>query len=247
MAYQDSLVAVPRISGPVVGLGLQVGLLAALAAVTGLHPAGWSTGLTVGLATCVLLETGLRRSGSRALGPANRVTLARTILVGGVAALAVDSVVAGRAAPMPVVDTLTVVALLLDGVDGQVARRTGSTSALGARFDMEVDAFLILVLSLLLVHTIGPWVLAIGGMRYAFMAAGRVLPWLTGELPPRFSRKVVAAAQGTVLLVAVAGVLPATVTTAAVLLALLALIWSFGRDIHWLNRSTRLHRSHLAH
>ena len=35
----------------------------------------------------------------------------------------------------------------LDAVDGQVARRTGTVSALGARFDMEVDAFLILVLS----------------------------------------------------------------------------------------------------
>ena len=39
------------------------------------------------------------------------------------------------------------VALALDGVDGQVARRTGTVSALGARFDMEVDAFLVLVLS----------------------------------------------------------------------------------------------------
>ena len=38
-------------------------------------------------------------------------------------------------------------ALALDGVDGQVARRTGTASELGARFDMEVDAFLILVLS----------------------------------------------------------------------------------------------------
>ena len=42
---------------------------------------------------------------------------------------------------------LAAVALVLDGVDGQVARRTGTVSALGARFDMEVDAFLMLVLS----------------------------------------------------------------------------------------------------
>ena len=38
-------------------------------------------------------------------------------------------------------------ALLLDAVDGGVARRTGTVSGFGARFDMEVDAFLILVLS----------------------------------------------------------------------------------------------------
>ena len=42
---------------------------------------------------------------------------------------------------------LVVVALALDWVDGQVARRTGTCSAFGARFDMETDAFLILVLS----------------------------------------------------------------------------------------------------
>ena len=42
---------------------------------------------------------------------------------------------------------LTAVALALDGVDGRVARRTETVTAVGARFDMEVDAFLILVLS----------------------------------------------------------------------------------------------------
>ena len=42
---------------------------------------------------------------------------------------------------------LASVALILDGVDGKVARRTRNASAFGARFDMEVDAFLILVFS----------------------------------------------------------------------------------------------------
>ena len=61
------------------------------------------------------------------------------------------------------------VALLLDWVDGQVARRTHTESAFGARFDMEVDAFLILVLSVYVASTTGWWVLiigaALGGMR----------------------------------------------------------------------------------
>ena len=47
----------------------------------------------------------------------------------------------------------------------------GTTSPLGARFDMEVDAFLILVLSVYVGRTIGAWVLAIGVARYAFVAA----------------------------------------------------------------------------
>ncbi len=237
MTTSDSIVVESRVDGTTVGLALQVGLLAGLAATAGLQAAGWVAGSAVGVGTWALLGDGLRRSGSRSLGPANQVTLARTILVGGVAALAADSLT--RAVPLAAVVTLTAVALLLDGVDGQVARRTGSASRLGARFDMEVDAFLILVLSVLLVRRIGPWVLAIGGLRYVFVATGQVLPWLTADLPPLFSRKVVAAAQGTVLVVAVAGVLPRTLTVVAVQAALAALCWSFGRDVVWLARSAR--------
>ena len=57
---------------------------------------------------------------------------------------------------------LATVAALLDAVDGWLARREQIASAFGARFDMETDAFLILVLSLLLVHfeKCGAWVVA---------------------------------------------------------------------------------------
>ena len=41
---------------------------------------------------------------------------------------------------------LSTLALVLDVVDGWVARRTRTSTAFGARFDGEVDAFLILVL-----------------------------------------------------------------------------------------------------
>src|SRR5919199_1802310 len=75
--------------------------------------------------------------------------------------------------------TMAVLPPLLDCVDGQVARRTRTTSALGARFDMEVDAFLLLVLSVVVARAAGPWVLAIGLMRYAYVAGGALLPWLT--------------------------------------------------------------------
>ena len=94
--------------------------------------------------------------------------------------------------------TLAVVALALDAVDGWVARRTGTASPLGARFDGEVDAFLILVLSVYVARSAGAWVLAIGAARYAFLAAGWLLPWMREPLPPRYWRKVVAATQGIV-------------------------------------------------
>lgn len=221
-----------RYPGLHLGLVAQVGLLAALTVTTGLHGAGWLTGAVVGLGTWVLLGSGLHGSGARSLGAANGVTLGRTVLVGGIAALAAESFT--RPAAVPVITGLTVVALLLDGVDGQVARRTGTASALGARFDMEVDAFLILVLSVLLVGPVAPWVPAIGGMRYAFVLAGWVWPWLTAPLPPRFSRKVVAATQGAVLVAAVSGLLPGAVEAPLLATALALLTWSFGRDVGWL-------------
>ena len=127
--------------------------------------------------------------------------------------------------------TLAVVALVLDAVDGWVARRTGTASALGAQFDGEVDAFLILVLSVYVARSAGAWVLAIGAARYAFLAAGWLLPWMRAPLPPRYWRKVVAATQGIVLTVAAADVLPLALTQAALLVALALLAESFGRDV----------------
>lgn len=223
--------------GPSVGLLGQVALLAALSGVVGVGPAGWLFGIAFGVTTWALLSRAMHRSGTRSLGPANAVTLARATLVGGVTALVADTT--GTAAPVPVLIGLAAVALLLDGVDGQVARRTGSTSRLGARFDMEVDAFLILVLSVYVARSLGGWVLAIGAIRYAFVLAAIVLPWLRAPLPPRFGRKTVAAAQGIALAVAASGVLPQPAAFAVVALALTTLAWSFGRDIGWLWR----HRS----
>jgi phosphatidylglycerophosphate synthase len=219
-------------NGPVIGLIAQVVLLAVLAGTVGLGAAGWLTGTAYGVFVCVALTLGLHRSGAATLGPADRVTLARATLVGGVAALTVDSF--GRPVPVVVLVTLTAVALALDGVDGQVARRTGTCSPLGARFDMEVDAFLLLVLSLYAARPVGVWVLAIGAMRYAFVLGIWSLPWMRGTLPPRFWRKVVAATQGVALVAATAGVLPRPLTVAGLAVALTLLVESFGRDVVWL-------------
>ena len=104
---------------------------------------------------------------------------------------------------------IAVVALLLDAVDGWVARHTRTASALGARFDMEVDAFLVLVLSVCVARTTGWWVLAIGVARYATLAASWSAPWLRGTVRPRYWRKVVAAVQGIVLILAATQLLPA--------------------------------------
>ena len=164
-------------------------------------------------------------------GPADWVTLARATLAVAVAALVVVSF--ARVVPVGLLVALASVALVLDAVDGWVARRTRATAA-GARFDAEVDAFLILVLSVYAVRPVGVWVLAIGAARYAFLCAGWFLPWLRAPLPPRYWRKVVAAAQGVMLTVAAAGVLSPAATTAGLALALALLAESFGRDVGWL-------------
>jgi phosphatidylglycerophosphate synthase len=219
-------------AGPATGLIAQVLLLAALAGTVGLSGAGWVVGVTCGVITNAALARGLSRHRSDGLAPADWVTLTRATLAVGVAALTADSF--DQPAPVTMLVTLTVVALALDAVDGRVARRSGTTSALGARFDGEVDAFLILVLSVYVARSAGAWVLAIGAARYAFLAAGWFLPWLREPLPPRHWRKVAAATQGIVLTIAAADVLPLALTQAALAAALALLAESFGRDVWWL-------------
>jgi phosphatidylglycerophosphate synthase len=219
-------------AGPLTGLIVQVVLLAGLAGTVGLGRAAWLAGTAYGLVTCVALTQGMRRSGVAELGPADWVTLTRSTLVGGVAALTVSSF--DQTVPVAVPVALALMALVLDGVDGQVARRTGTVTALGARFDMEVDASLLLVLSVYVMRPMGGWVLGIGAMRYAFVAATWVLPWMRGSLPPRYWRKVVASTQGVVLMFATADVLPRPLTATALAASLAMLIESFGRDVGWL-------------
>ncbi|OMI35113.1 CDP-alcohol phosphatidyltransferase family protein [Streptomyces sparsogenes] len=236
------------------GAAAQILLLAVLGTALGLGPAGWLTGLAFAFATWAVLTRAVCRSWLRSFGAANRVTLARATLVGGVTALVADSLQTHsfqghsfQGPPhVPALVALTTVALILDAVDGKVARRTGTASPLGARFDMEVDAFLILVLSVYVAASLAPWVLTIGAMRYAFVAAARVLPWLSGALPASTARKAVAALQGIVLLVAAAGVLPGPAATALVCVALALLLWSFGRDIRWLWRVRARHTARPA-
>ena len=108
--------------------------------------------------------------------------------------------------------------------------------ALGAHFDAEVDAFLILVLSVYVARSAGAWVLAIGAARYAFLAAGWPLPWMREPLPPRHWRKVVAATQGIVLTIAAADVLPPAVTAGRARRRARPARESFGRDVWWLRR-----------
>jgi len=149
--------------------------------------------------------------------------------VGGIAALVTSSF--GEPLSAAVLVAMASVALVLDAVDGRVARRTDTQSTLGARFDMEVDALLILVLSVHVARSLGAWVLAIGAARYVLLGAGYMWPWLRSPTPPRYWGKVVAATQGVVLTIAAADILPGPVAIIMTATALALLVESFGWQV----------------
>ena len=217
-------------------LSVAVGLLGMLATalLSPLSVLGWVTGISYLVVSNALLLRGLRRRGMSVFGWANWATLARSTMVAVVTALVATSFTSPVSVPLLI--ALASIALALDAVDGWLARRTGSASELGARFDMEVDAFLLLVLSVYVAQGVGWWVLAIGLLYYAFAAAGLLLPWMRATLPPRYWRKVVTAVAGIALVVAASGVLPPLGNALVTLIALALLVESFARDVLWLIR-----------
>jgi phosphatidylglycerophosphate synthase len=228
----------------VLGVLATAALLGVMSVTAGLGVAGWIAGLAAGSAATALIVTARMRSDQPTILPADWVTLTRAVLSAGVAGLVAASF--GRPVAVTALVTLSAVALSLDAVDGQVARRTGTATPLGARFDGEVDAFLILLLSIVVSRAYGSWVLAIGAARYALLLAGWLIPWLAAPLPPRYWRKVVAAVQGIVLTVAASGLLNRLTGLIAVAVALLLLAESFGRDVIWLYRTGAGPRTRLA-
>lgn len=175
------------------------------------------------------------------LGPANHVTLFRAALTALLAGV-IGELASGRVAAVAVAVALAVV--LLDGVDGWLARRTRMESPFGARLDMEVDALLILVLAVLAWRfgRAGAWVLASGLLRYAFVAAGRPWPWMRARLPDSFRRKAICVVQIAALMIALAPIVPAPAARTIAAAGLAALTYSFLVDVLWLWRraDTRL-------
>ncbi len=168
-------------------------------------------------------------------GAANQITTLRAILVALVAGLVGEPRLPAIAAAAV---AASVAVTALDGVDGWLARRHRIASRFGARFDMEIDALLILALSTLAWRhgKAGAWVVASGLLRYAFVAAGSAAPWLRAALPPSRRRQTICviqiAALTLVMLPAMAP--PASVWLAAAALA--ALCYSFLADTLWLRR-----------
>lgn len=211
------------------------------------HTAAALSGLALFAGLLLAVERGLAiHHPHPRLGAANRITLVRAAIACLIAARAIEPAPPG----MPerwLLAAIAGAALLLDGADGWAARRQGLASDFGARFDMEVDAFAILVLAVIVAkaHAVPHWVIAIGGMRYFYLAATLVFPQLRQPLPTQpiadRRRKTIAVIQSVGLTIALLPATPAAWASAVCATALALLVYSFAADIV-IVRSTRLHR-----
>ncbi len=186
-------------------------------------------GLVVGI-----LVHGLRQSYPHdVLGLCNIVTLARAAMVAFLAGAVLTPDMNSW-----LVFAVATLAFALDGLDGCLARRSGLTSRFGARFDMETDAMLGAVLATWLFSSgkTGPEVLVLGFMRYAFFAAGLIIPALQQDLPESFRRKLICVIQIGALVALLFPLTPKLVVLPLSFLAAALLTWSFLIDIKWLLR-----------
>lgn len=218
------------------GLGGCAALVAGLTSAAGLAALALALAMLAGAGG--LLVATLPAYPHARLGLCNAVTLARLAMACAVAGLIAAPGVLADPVTGWAVTGLCALALALDGVDGWAARRSGLASDWGARFDMETDAFLGAVLSVLAWQTgkAGPWVLALGFMRFGWIAAGRVLPWLNGDLPPSLRRKAVCVIQIAALIALVSPALAPPLSTGVAAVAVAVLGWSFAVDGLWLWR-----------
>lgn len=199
---------------------------------------GWSAVAPVAAAGALIgtFLTALSRRAGGSHSPADVVTLVRATLASGCAAWVALAVSGSLPAQSWGVFALATVAWLLDGVDGAVARHTGSASAFGARLDAETDAALILVLSVSAVLVVGSWVLVAGLLRYGFVLGQRLRRRWRVPLPYSRSRRVVAAVVGGGLVAITAPPLGPAFAVGTALSVVGLLLWSFARDVVALER-----------
>lgn len=231
--------------------GLVVAGAAAFIAAHGPFTAGYLWGALVPYfvsGVIVIARIGATHPHDR-FGAANTLTLLRLVVCALLGGLAFETAVNGlRLVPAQawMFCALAVAAMIVDGLDGYMARRDGLTSAFGGRFDMEVDALQILLLCVAAValEKAGAWVLIGGALRYAYEVAGLVWPALRRPLPPSFRRKLISVIQGGALAALLAPIIAPPFSVVLAAGALIVLIYSFAVDVIWLAREdVRLRRA----
>ena len=124
--------------------------------------------------------------------------------------------------------------LIGDGIDGRTARRRNELSEFGEFFDKETDALFIHLFCLLAIlkNLLGGWIILIGLLRYLFV----LYLFLAGkkghqERRSKIGRYIFVFVSCSVIIIFLP--VPLLPLTAAVM-SLLLLIYSFGRDILWI-------------
>lgn len=220
-------------------VALGIGMLVQLGSLSYVVPTVTMILIGFGLWSAILLLTwrGLAWHPHQKFGPANAVTLYRSA---GTVLIASLVPIAGllTAQWLWLVTVFAVLLLSLDGIDGYLARRTRLVSDFGARFDMEIDALLILMISVFLWQSgeIGLWIISLGLMRYAFVLASLWSRPLREELFPSFRRKLVCVIQLVVLCAILSPLTSPPLSSLVGVIALICLTYSFARDILWLYR-----------
>jgi len=216
-------------------LAATTGMLAAVATLN-----TWAALVSLALyfvAAVMLVSLVGRHHPHRRFGGGNAVTLVRLVITCAFAAFAAQTLLT-PALPDDLAwgfFAAVLLATVLDGVDGYLARRQGLTSEFGARFDMETDAFLILLLSAaaFTLGKAGIWVMLSGALRYLYVAAGLIWPVIATPLPPSQRRKLVCVVQIAALTLMVAPVVVPPLSTAIAFAALALLVYSFAVDVLW--------------
>ncbi|WP_324760645.1 CDP-alcohol phosphatidyltransferase family protein [Haloarcula sp. GH36] len=166
------------------------------------------------------------------LGVANAVTLGRGVLIGIVAGFVLLEP-EGRYLWVPAVGYG--VAVVLDSVDGALARSLGTESRLGTRLDMAVDTIGFLVAPLVAVAWgwLPVWYLSLSAARYCYRAGCwlyRVRGGTVGPLPQSLLRRPLSGLQMVFLWVALVPIVPTDLVTLAAPFVLVPSLAVFVRD-----------------
>lgn len=132
---------------------------------------------------------------------------------------------------------LFITVVLLDIVDGYLARRFKLQSDFGLYFDMETDAFFVAVVSsILYLKGMAPqWLLFVGLLRYLNVAAYAIFKVKPKKEPKQRFASIIAGTFFTIL--SVAFILPATVRLIALSIISVLIVISFGKSILFYLRS----------
>jgi len=132
------------------------------------------------------------------------------------------------------IGVIALLLIMLDAVDGYVARKTNTVSEFGAWFDMETDAFYVALMGLILYQSglIGLWILIPGFLRYIYSLG----VWMfNASEKQETSSKIGKYIAGFMFVsLPLPFIIPSDIATPILILASLAIVFSFARSTYLL-------------